>query len=157
MPPLPPATPRIVVYHQTHHTPQGEHISTLPLFTSKSAPQVTHLVLAALHINDDPARLTLNDHPPSHPRFTTLWAELRALQAAGVKVLLMLGGAAKGSYERLDGDPHDFERFYAPVRDLLRERALDGIDLDVEEDMSLAGIVRLIDRVRKDFGRDFLM
>ena len=101
--------------------------------------------------------LTLNDHHPSHERFTTLWAELRILQASGVKVLGMLGGAAKGSFTRLDQDEPTFERYYGPLAGLVRSHGLDGLDLDVEEPMSLAGIVRLIDRLRKDFGPSFVI
>jgi len=156
MPPLPPSTPRLIAYYQTHHDEDGSFISILP-FVREPGIEVTHVNLAALHINADPDALTLNDHPPSHPRFDTLWAELRILQASGVKVLAMLGGAAKGTYERLDGDPAVFERYYGPLRDVLRDRSLDGVDLDVEEPMSLAGIVRLIDRLRADFGQAFLI
>lgn len=79
------------------------------------------------------------------------------LQASGVKVLGMLGGAAKGSFERLDGDEARFEAYYVPLRDLVREKGLDGLDLDVEEAMSLAGIIRLIDRLKADFGPQFLI
>lgn len=160
MPPLPPSAnplPRLITYYQTHHVSSTEQpISVLPLVTQPGI-SLTHLILAAIHINDDPEKLTLNNHHPSHPRFLTLWAELRVLQASGVKVLGMLGGAAKGSYERLDSTDEQFERFYVPVRNLIRERALDGLDLDVEEDMSLGGAIRLIDRLRSDFGPSFII
>ncbi|KAG5928165.1 hypothetical protein E4U42_001170 [Claviceps africana] len=159
MPPLPPhihPLPRLITYYQTHHDPSGNPISLLPLLTRPSI-SVTHVILAAIHLNARPEDLTLNDHPPDHPRFRTLWAELRVLQASGIKVLGMLGGAAKGSYARLDASPDDFEAFYAPLRRLVRDRALDGLDLDVEEPMSLAGIIRLIDRLRADFGKHFLI
>ncbi|KAI8658750.1 GH18 domain-containing protein [Fusarium keratoplasticum] len=118
---------------------------------------ITHVIVAAIHINDKPEDITLNNHHPSHPRFQTMWAELRVLQASGVKVMGMLGGAAKGSYQRLDADQEQFDRFYGPVRDMIRERGLDGLDLDVEEEMSLGGIVRLIDRLRSDFGPSFII
>ncbi|KAJ0114959.1 glycoside hydrolase family 18 protein [Diaporthe amygdali] len=161
MPPIPspPALPRIITYYQTHHSPDGKPISALPLLTQPGI-RLTHLILAAIHINGDPHGITLNDHPPSHPRFHTLWAELRVLQASGVRVLGMLGGAAKGTYapDRLGADDDaTFERYYAPLRDLVRERGLDGLDLDVEEDMSLGAAVRLIDRLRADFGPDFII
>jgi hypothetical protein len=156
MAPLPSVTPRLITYYQTHHHPNGDFISILPLITQPGI-SVTHVILAALHINADPSALTLNDHPPSHPRFTTLWAELRILQASGVKVLGMLGGAAQGTYARLDGDKPSFEAYYAPLAAVIRERALDGIDLDVEEPTTLAGIIRLIDRLRADFGPGFLI
>ena len=50
-----------------------------------------------------------------------------------------------------------FEAYYTPLRDFIRTYALDGIDLDVEEEMSLPGMVHLIDRLRADFGREFLI
>ncbi|KAL0467119.1 glycoside hydrolase superfamily [Neurospora intermedia] len=157
--------PRLITYYQTHHTPSGDPISVLP-FLQKPGINLTHLILAAIHINSDPEGITLNDHPPSHERFTTLWAELRILQASGIKVLGMLGGAAKGSFARLDvPDPDSpdktalerFERYYQPLKRLVKERGLDGLDLDVEEEMSLGGVIHLIDRLRSDFGPDFLI
>ncbi|KAI0122921.1 chitinase [Xylariales sp. AK1849] len=148
--------PRIVLYHQTVNDPGGQPISILPLITQPGIA-VTHLIVAAIHINEDPNGITLNNHHPSDPSFTTLWAELRIAQASGISVLGMLGGAAKGSYTRLDRDESTFEAYYGPVRDLVRERGLNGIDLDVEEQMSLAGVIRLIDRLRYDFGPEFLI
>jgi hypothetical protein len=157
MAPIPRATlPRVVVYYQTTHDPDGKHISILPLIMQPDVA-ITHLVVAAVHINEDPSAITLNDRPPTDSRFVSVWAELRVLQASGVKVLAMLGGAAKGSYTRLDHDETEFEAYYGPVRDLIKQRGLDGLDLDVEERMSLAGIVRLIDRLRSDFGPDFII
>ncbi|KAH7368763.1 chitinase [Plectosphaerella cucumerina] len=150
------ALPRIITYYQTHHTPEGKFIPILPVIT-ESGISVTHVILAALHINEDPDKITLNDHHPSHPRFQPLWAELSALQASGVKVMGMLGGAAPGSFIRLDADAASFERYWTPIRDLIRERNLDGIDLDVEETMSIDGIVRLIDRIKADFGSEFII
>ncbi|KAI1098414.1 glycoside hydrolase family 18 protein [Jackrogersella minutella] len=148
--------PRIIVYYQTTHDPDGKHISILPLIT-KPGISLTHIIVAAIHINDDPNGLTLNDHAPSDPRFTTMWAEMRIAQASDIKVMGMLGGAAKGSYARLDQDQTTFDTFYGPVYDLIKERSLDGLDLDVEEDMSLGGIIRLIDRLRADFGPNFII
>jgi chitinase len=98
-----------------------------------------------------------NDHVPNDPRYVTLWAELRVLQASGIKVLGMLGGAGKGSFTRLDLDESTFELYYCPLRDLVRQRGLDGLDLDVEETMTLAGIIRLIDRLKSDFGPGFII
>lgn len=160
MPPIPQtpgSLPRIVAYYQTHHDQSGTPVSVLPLVL-RPGISVTHVIVAALHINEDPSGLTLNDHAPGHSRFDTLWAEMSTLQAAGVKVMGMLGGAAKGTYARLDGDDAArFERYYAPVRDEIRRRRLDGLDLDVEEEMTLAGVIRLIDRLRADFGPEFII
>lgn len=182
MPPIPPSfqaqspRPRIILYQQTHHHLE-QPISLLPLLTAQPVPSLTHLIIAAVHINDSASGLTLNDHPPNHPRFTQLWDEAVALQDSGIKVMCMLGGAAQGSFTRLDyypselaslptlsdavhhGDgmeklpaPVGFERYYAALRDFIRDHDLDGIDLDVEEPTSLHGIIHLIDRLRSDFG-----
>lgn len=160
MPPTAPTEfqPRVVCYHQTHHNPNGEYISILPLITEATdLIGITHLIIAAFHLNDGPSNITLNDDPPSAPRNTPLWEEVRVFQDIGVQVLGMLGGAAQGSFARLDGNDADFNAYYTPLRDTIRAHALDGLDLDVEEAMSLAGIIRLIDRLHADFGPDFLL
>jgi hypothetical protein len=70
----------------------------------------------------------------------------------------MLGGAARGSFTLLDTpSPSAFETAYSPLHELIRARSLDGLDLDVEEPMSLQGIIRLIDRLKTDFGSDFII
>ncbi|KAI4111956.1 MAG: hypothetical protein LQ345_006650 [Seirophora villosa] len=162
MPPLPPPsthTPRVILYHQTHHTRCGHPISLLPLLTEPtSLVPITHLILAAIHLNTPPGNITLNDDPPWHPKNASLRSELATLQAVGVRVLGMLGGAAPGTFTRLDTDNDpEFECYYAPLRHMVREWALDGLDLDVEEPMSLRGIIRLIDRLKHDFGPAFLI
>lgn len=68
----------------------------------------------------------------------------------------MLGGAARGTFSVLDtGSEEEFRSFYGPLREVVREAGLDGLDLDVEEEMSLAGMVRLIDALKADFGPGF--
>jgi hypothetical protein len=91
-----------VVYAQTFHDHEGNYHSLLPLLTNNTG--VTHVIVAAIHLNDRPGDINLNGHPPSDKRFETLWGEVRWLQGSGVKVLGMLGGAAKGSYEKLTGN-----------------------------------------------------
>jgi cyclin-dependent kinase len=93
--------PRLILYAQTHHDGAGNPISLLPLLTKNTG--VTHVIVAAIHLNDGPGNITLNDDPPGAEKFNTLWGEVRWLQGTGVKVLGMLGGAAKGSFERLSG------------------------------------------------------
>lgn len=127
----------------------------LPLLGNKTG--VTHVILAAIHINHVPENITLNDHRPDHPRFDPLWAEVPLVKRGGTKVMGMLGGAAQGSFRRLDGDQEQFERFYAPLLAMIRRYGLEGLDLDVEEEMSLQGIIRLIDRLKADQGDSFVI
>lgn len=127
----------------------------LPLVENNTG--ATHVILAAIHINGEPGNITLNDDPPSNPKFDPLWAEVPLVKQGGLKVMGMLGGAAQGSFQRLDGDSDQFERYYGPLLDLLRRYELDGLDLDVEEEMSLQGIIRLIDRIKVDMGDEFII
>ncbi|KAK1830163.1 coagulation factor 5/8 type domain protein [Podospora conica] len=149
--------PRLVLYHQTTHDSLGRPISVLPLITEKHIA-LTHLIVCSFHINRN-SNLTLNDYPPWHPLFTVLWAETQLLRAAGVTVMGMIGGAAPGSFDTytLDGPDAVFESYYLQLRDAIALYGLEGMDLDVEQYMSLAGISRLIRRLRADFGPDFVI
>lgn len=176
-PPAQSSGPRIILYQQTHHQHE-KPVSLIPLLTAEQPPSITHLILAAIHINISPPALALNDHQPDHPRFTQLWDEVLALQDSGIKVMCMLGGAAQGSFARLDYDPSElaslpsalpsgtssrlsspknFAKYYSPLRDFIRTHDLQGIDLDVEEETSLPGMIHLIDRLRADFGAAFII
>ena len=150
--------PRVVVYHQTHYKNSTDFVSVLPLIT-EAADNVpaTHLIIAAIHLNDNPGDITLNNDPPAASKHDKLWEEVVVLQDAGVKVLGMLGGAAKGTYRRLDRSDGDFEEYYIPLRNMIRRYKLQGLDLDVEEAMSLEGVIRLIDRLKLDFGTNFII
>lgn len=149
-----PFRPRLVCYQQTYHDPDGRYTPLEPLSHRSS---VTHIILAALHLNHD--CVTLNDHPPTDPIYDRLWAEVRELRRArGIKVLVMLGGAARGTFERLDSrDEATYEGYYSMLRDALRGMPVDGVDLDVEEPMAVEHAVRLIEAVKRDFGSEFIV
>ncbi|KAL4886323.1 PhoD-like phosphatase-domain-containing protein [Aspergillus karnatakaensis] len=158
MPPIPPPTypHRIVLYHQTLCPDRGPYVSLLPLLNNHTG--ITHVILAAFHLNaPNPDHITLNDDPPDHSMYNSLWAEVPLLQQSGIKVMAMLGGAAKGTFSCLDGDQAQFEAYYGPLLAMIRRHGFNGVDLDVEEDMSLFGIVRLIDRLKADLGQGFLI
>ncbi len=165
-----PSLPRLILYHQTTHDSTGRPISLLPLVT-KQHIALTHLIVGALHVHAN-GTVHLNDHPPAHARFATLWNETRVLQSSssagkrggrgGVKILAMLGGAARGSFSASTLDapasaPEVFERAYRLLRDTVTTHRLDGVDLDVEEHMSQTGITRLVERLHADFGPGFVI
>ena len=130
-------------------------MSILPLLTEKTG--VSHVIIAAIHLNEAEGDITLNDDPYSAPKNHLLWEEMRTLQYGGVKVLGMLGGAARGSFMRLDGDQESFYTYYEPLRHMIARTGFDGLDLDVEEEVSLRGMIRLIEQLKSDFGQDFLI
>ncbi|OCL02353.1 glycoside hydrolase family 18 protein [Glonium stellatum] len=146
--------PRIVCYHQTHFH-NSTFVSLLPLLTQKTA--VTHIILAAIHLNQPAGNITINDDVWNSPKYNPLWSEVHTLQLAGIRVMGMLGGAAQGSFSALDGDLQSFNTYYTPLRDMIRSVNLNGLDLDVEEAISLGGIIRLVDRLHADFGPSFVI
>jgi chitinase len=143
-------THRVVVYYQTQYS-NGTYVSPLGLTDNDTG--VTDVEVGAIHL-DANSVVHLNDTPPSDPSFTQMWSDLAAMQAKGVRVNAMVGGAAQGSFQRLDTD---FATYYPLLRNLVTTYHLNGLDLDVEESMSLPGIERLIDQLRTDFGSSFVI
>lgn len=96
-----PGNVRLVQYVQTFRDPDSTQgtLSLLPLLQEKTS--ATHVILAALHLNETPRDITLNDDPPSSPMYDSVWSDVKTLQQGGVKVLVMVGGAAQGTYGRL--------------------------------------------------------
>ncbi|KAK4204623.1 family 18 putative glycoside hydrolase [Triangularia verruculosa] len=150
--------PRLVIYFQTTHDDQGRPISMLPLVTVRHIA-LTHLIVCSLHVHKD-GIVHLNDYPPSHPMFKTLWKETEIMRESGVKVMGMVGGAAAGSFTKdtLDSDDDKtFKHYYRQLAEVIRKYKLQGLDIDVEQPMSQEGINRLILRLRIDFGVDFII
>jgi hypothetical protein len=150
-PPARPATSkRVIVYYQTQY--QGStYFSPAKLLDNNT--RTTDVVVAAFHLNGD-GSVHLNDDPPSAAKFSPMWADLARMQASGVRVEAMVGGAAQGSFTNLDTN---FATYYPLLKNVITTYRLDGVDLDVEESMSLAGMERLIDQLRADFGAGFVI
>ncbi|KAF4633873.1 hypothetical protein G7Y89_g4242 [Cudoniella acicularis] len=149
--------PRLVIYYQSSHDANGNPVSMLPLITEQGI-SLTHIIISSFHM-DSNSVIHLNDAPPSDPKFATIWNETAVLKNAGVKIMGMIGGAAPGSYDNttLDGDDATFAEYYGQVKDLVTTYGLQGLDLDVEQPMSQAGITRLVDSLYQDFGSDFII
>lgn len=145
-------TRRTVLYYQTQYH-GGTYVSPLPMVQRQTG--LTDLIVGAIHVNETPGEIRLNDDLPADAKFDTMWDELGTMQDQGVDVIGMLGGAARGTFDRLDLDT--FDTYYPHLRDLVETYGLDGLDLDVEEDMSLPGVINLIDQLKADFGEDFII
>ena len=152
--------PRLIQYVQTFHPQDDEdgHLSLLPLIQQDTG--VTHVILAALHINGPNADITLNDDSPNSTIYDQTWSEAATLQDNGVKVMVMMGGAAQGSF---DGRLCDSKTgavqddYYLGLESTLRYHNVDGLDIDIEEPVPLACSINLVNRVRADFGDEFLI
>lgn len=141
--------PHIIYYYQTF---VGlEDILNLP-----DCP-VTHLMVSSLHFGQTSAGkqyIHLNDYPPDHSCFDTMWSQIRCARDRGVTVMLMLGGAG-GAYGALFSD---YDTYYPMLLQVLRQfSCITGLELDVEEDITLSNIRRLISDLHRDLPTSFLL
>ena len=111
---------------------------------------VTHIHLSAVHFglttNNKPY-IHLNDNTPNSSIFNNLWIEIKKAQTLGIKVVLMVGGAG-GAFQTLFSN---FETYYNLLKETLIKYNLDGIDLDIEEEVSLENVKLLINKISIDF------
>lgn len=137
---------RISYYYQTF---VGLH----DLLCLKDIP-ITHLYIASIHFGMNGGRgyIHLNDNPPDSDIFDSVWNETYQLSQRGVQIRLMVGGGGGAFVELFQ----DFDLYYPLLVDVLQKRPwINGIDLDVEEDVGLDNVVSLINRIKCDFGSDF--
>lgn len=97
--------PRLVQYVQTFATKAGKHVQLLPLLWHET--KVTHVILASVHLHEQPGVIRLNDHAFDDDRYDRTWQEVQALKNHGVKVMAMLGGAAGGTYKHFNGSEEE--------------------------------------------------
>ncbi|KAM0716298.1 hypothetical protein Q7P37_007743 [Cladosporium fusiforme] len=149
------APPRLVAYIQTFKDVNGGPLSLLPLLEENTG--VTHVLLSAVHLNENPGDINLNDHSPDDPMYDDMWAEAKKLKEGGIKVMMMLGGAAPGTYQRLSGDDETFFEYYNPLLAMLKKYNIDGLDIDIEESVPISMPLRLLRQLHSDMGKDFLL
>jgi hypothetical protein len=140
---------RVVVYLQSQHS--------WNLIPSCSA-NLTAINISSFHFgfSNDPVPVPyihLNDNLPGDPMFGALWKNMQGAQENGVLMIAMLGGAG-GAYTTLFG-PGNYDTFYPILVSTLKEYNFNGVDLDVEESVSLANMQQLISDLRRDFPTNF--
>jgi len=119
---------------------------------------VTHIHLSSIHfgITKNQRYIHLNDNSPYDPTFNNVWSQLiKYKNVCKGKVILMIGGAG-GGFSTLFSD---FETYYNLLKTLINKKKniIDGIDLDVEEQVDYKNIKRLISRLKLDFGTEFII
>jgi hypothetical protein len=144
----------------------GERISLLPLINNSTGRYVTDIITATWFVQKNHT-ITFGDVNPADRRFDWLRDEIKQVQQTGVHVTMML----LGNWTMLDGnDTAFFEASYSGIHDAVTLYGFDGIDLDVEDvggytgdpnwrpkPIGYDGIVRLIKRLKCDFGSDFII
>jgi chitinase len=138
---------RVVVYLQTL-----QNLNLLPQCCSN----LTAINLSSFHFGynkDGSPYIHLNDNDPDDPMYNTLWPQLQQAQQGGVKLVAMLGGAG-GAYTQLF---NNYTTFYPMWVKMLQAYNFDGVDLDVEEPVTIANLQMFINDLRRDFPTDFLI
>lgn len=145
---------RIIYYYQTF-------VGMSSLLSNKEK-LITHIHLSSIHFGyntDSKGKNTtpyihLNNCPPGDPKFDQVWKEMAEAQKKGIRVVLMIGGAG-GGYSTLFSD---FPNFYSLLKQTIKDYPqISGIDLDIEEPVSIDNVKKLIDAIYLDFGEDFII
>ena len=135
--------PKVLFYYQT--------FTTLKPILYKN-PDVTHIHLSSIHFGldtDNNPYIHLNNDSPYNYTFNNVWKELEEAEKLGIKIKLMIGGAG-GGYASLFSN---YEIYYSFLTNLLRnKKMISGVDLDIEEEVSIENVKKLITSLKSDFG-----
>ena len=139
---------QLILYYQTF-------ISLKPLFDNNTLP--THIQISSIHFgkneNQNPY-IHLNNQPPNSPIFDSMWKEIKIAHNLGVKIKLMIGGAGLAFQEMFS----NFNLYYEMLKNVLTSHPyICGVDLDIEENVNLNDVIKLVNTLKTDFGNDFLI
>lgn len=117
--------------------------------------RVTDIYISSVHFGTDQdgeKYIHINDDPPDADCQRLMWKQTELFANRGVRIGLMVGGAG-GGYAALFSD---FDSYYPMLVDCINKHPwVTGVDLDVEEEVSMENIRMLIRRIRADFGTHF--
>lgn len=150
------STKRIVQYYGSPLEAKN-HVHIAQLVNGTRPIYVTNVLFGTFTILDNNTmKITTGEDSvwkPDDPALDWAWSEMRQVQQAGVAVSMFL----RSGFHLLNNET-TFDARYAPLHGLLTRRKFDGIDLDIEDDaIRLNTTVKLIRRLRADFGADFVI
>ena len=116
----------------------------------KNKGLVNTINISSIHFKN--GKINLNDFHPD--MFYLLWKDAKKVSEDGTYITLMVGGAG-GAYEELFGN---YELYYKQLKELIMKYDfINGIDIDIEEQVDIDDVKKLIRDIRKDFGKNFLI
>ena len=155
----PQSLPRVVLYHEPLFNEHGATTPISPFITE--ATGVTHIVVGTVHLSSPihyPKDTTRNRDAVDSPKYEPVRKEIRKLGKSKFKLLMKLDCVHVLDSTSLEGPDSDrFEELYLPLRKILVLDTFNGIDLNFNQRTTINSIVRLIDRLRTDFGKQFLI
>ena len=139
---------RIIYYYQTF-------IGLDKLIAQRPIP-ITHLHLSSIHFNyiDEKYIIHLNDYIPDSPIFDQVWQQTFQLSKLGIKIVLMIGGAG-GGFQQLF---RSYDKYFPLLINLIHTHSwISGIDLDIEEEVNIDDVRKMIRDIYYQFGKDFII
>ena len=112
----------------------------------------TNLIISSIHFGDN--KIYLNDNEPDNVKFKQLWEETKNLSEKDIHISCMVGGAG-GAFKELFSN---LDVYYKTLCDFLLSKPwIQGINIDVEETVTMDNIKKLISKIRNDFGENFII
>lgn len=163
---------RIIIYYQTLISLQPliqlldtyqmtdtfyNYIKYLLNIETQKTPLVTHITLASIHFgknHDNSLYIHLNDTDPTNNKFTNVYKELEEIKQIkntniNININLLIGGAGS-AFETLFSD---YESYYSILKTTIENTLtfIDGFNLDIEEQVTLENIIKLVNDLKRDF------
>lgn len=146
---------RVIFYYQTFETSDNKFISLDPILYENTP--VTHIHVSSIHFGIDSNKepyIHLNNKSPYNEVFDNVWDTLNVAAGKNISVIAMIGGAG-GGYSSLFSN---FDMFYDLLYNFLKNKPfISGIDLDIEEEVDINNVKKLINKIINDFGEDYII
>lgn len=120
----------------------------------------THIIVSSIHFgrdNKENLYIHLNDYKPDDKKFISVWEECKEASDKNITIMIMIGGAG-GAYQTFFESNQTYIECYQLLLNLIKTYPfIKGIDLDIEEDVSITNVKRLIHDLNYDFGNEFII
>lgn len=114
------------------------------------------IIVSSIHFGKDGERpyIHLNNNDPGNKIFDQLWLQTKKASVQGCTIMCMMGGAGDAYNELFS----DFDAYYPLLLKMIKDRPwIQGIDLDIEELVTIENIQKLINSLIRDFGTEFII
>ena len=142
---------KIIYYYQTFIGLQS--ILNNPIKT-------THIIVSSIHFGkdkNDKLYIHLNDYPPQNKKFNQLWIDLKKVYDKGITIMLMIGGAG-GAYSTWFENEETYKKGLQLLKNIISNNSfIKGIDLDIEENVSLLNVQKVIRDLKTIYGKQFII
>ncbi|KAI1453374.1 glycoside hydrolase [Annulohypoxylon moriforme] len=154
---------RIVQYAQTIYAPSSENKVHINELVNSTRPiYATNVIWGTWSIWANKTMTIAKDGVNIDPGLSSnswAWAEMKTVQKAGVPVSMGM----RGGWGNFNNNS-TFDAYYSVLHDTLKKYNFGGMDFDIEDytdgnthAIKLDPVVKLVQRLRKDFGQDFVI